>query len=283
MLRKLLIGLLLLGGLGYGAALVALVLTQRKMMYFPSPSRGDAADWGLERALTLALKTPDKQTIVAWYQPPLRDDRPLFLYFHGNGGDLSDRAKFLAALSDDGSGFLAIDYRGYGGSTGSPTETGLVLDGATAYAQARSLGYAPARIVVVGESLGSGVAVAVAAKHEEHALILDSAFSSAADVAARDYPMFPVHMLMKDPFESFREIAAVTVPKLFLYGDKDSVIPRASALKLYDAATQPKTLIEFPDLGHVVLLDPSVLARAKAWLAALPPGLEPEKAAKTER
>lgn len=270
MVRKLLIGLLLVGALGYMAALVVLVMTQRKMMYFPSPSRGDAADWGLDRALTLALKTPDGQTIVAWYQPPLRDDRSIFLYFHGNGGDLSDRATLFGQIAKDGSGFLAIDYRGYGGSTGSPTEAGLLLDGEAAYSEVRSLGYAPARIVIVGESLGSGVAVAIAAKHEEHALVLDSAFSSAADVAASEYPMFPVHTLMQDSFNSAARIASVEAPKLFLYGDKDSVIPRWSALKLYAAAREPKTLIEFPKLGHVVLLTPEVLARVKAWLAALP-------------
>ena len=264
------ISLLLLAVVGYGAALLALVLMQRKMMYFPSPSRGDAADWGLSHALTLALKTPDGQTIVAWYQPPLADERSIFLYFHGNGGDLSDRAKWLGQLSADGSGFLAIDYRGYGGSTGSPTETGLHLDGETAYAQVRSLGYAASRIVVVGESLGSGVAVAVAAKHEERALVLDSAFSSAADVAAADYPQFPVHMLMKDPFNSWSLISTVAAPKLFLYGDKDTVIPRFSAMKLFTAAHEPKTLIEFSELGHVVLLTPAVLDKMKAWLAALP-------------
>ena len=279
MLRKCLIGLLVLGAIGYGTALVALVLMQRKMMYFPSPSRGGASDWGLDRALTMALKTPDAQTIVAWYQPPLGEAKPLFLYYHGNGGDLSDRAKFLAELSADGSGFLAIDYRGYGGSTGSPTESGLILDGETAYAEARSLGYSPPRLVVIGESLGSGVAVAVAARHAAHALILDSAFSSAADVAASEYPIFPVRMLMKDPFPSYERIASIEMPKLFLHGDHDDVVPRFSAMKLYAAARQPKTLIEFPNLGHVVLLDPAVLARAKAWLAALPAGPAPDKAA----
>ena len=266
------IGVLLIGAVGYVAALVVLVMTQRKMMYFPSPSRGDATDWGLKSALTLALKTPDGQTIVAWYQPATRDDRPIFLFFHGNGGDLSDRATLLGAFAEDGSGFLAIDYRGYGGSTGSPTETGLILDGETAYAEVRSLGYAATRVVVVGESLGSGVAVAVAAKHDERALVLDSAFSSAADVAASEYPMFPVHRLMSDPFDSAARIGAVAAPKLFLYGDKDDVIPRWSDLRLYAAAREPKTLLEFPQLGHVVLLTPEALAKAKQWLAALPQG-----------
>ena len=270
MVRKLVYGLLLLGTVAYCVALVALVLTQRKMMYFPSPSRGDAADWGLNRALTLALKTPDGETIVAWYQPPLRDDRPIFLYFHGNGGELSDRAALFGRLAEDGSGFLAIDYRGYGGSTGSPTEIGLILDGEAAYAEVASLGYAASRIIIVGESLGSAVAVAVAGKHEAHALILDSAFSSAADVAASEYPLMPVRMLMKDQFRSADRIPTVSAPKLFLYGGMDSVIPRFAILRLYETARDPKTLLEFPALGHVVLLDPTVLAKMKAWLASLP-------------
>lgn len=261
--------LLTLCVVGYCAALLVLVIWQRKMMYFPGPSKGTAESLGLTGTQTLRLPTSDGQTIVAWYKPAT-DGHLLYLYYHGNGGSLADRAELFGRMVADGSGLFAIDYRGYGGSTGSPTETGLLIDGETAYAKVIADGVPPSRLVVVGESLGSAVAVAVAAKHPEHALVLDSAFSSAADVAASEYPMFPVHALMMDSYVSWKRIGAVTAPKLFLYGGKDVVIPLSSARKLYDHAREPKTFLLLPDLGHVVLLAPGVFAKVKAWLAALP-------------
>ena len=262
--------LLTLCVVGYCAALLVLVIWQRKMMYYPVPSRGSAEALGLTGAQTLTLATPDKQQIVAWYQPA-QAGHLVYLYFHGNGGNLSDRATLFREMVADGSGLLAIDYRGYGGSSGSPTETGLLIDGETAYAKLVAEAIASARIVLIGESLGSAVAVAVAAKHPEHALVLDSAFSSASDVAALQYPMFPVRLLMMDSFESWKRIGAVHAPKLFVHGGKDVVIPLSSARKLYDHANEPKTFELLPNLGHVVLLAPGVFDKVKAWLATLPP------------
>ncbi len=254
---------------GYCVALLVLMLWQRKMMYFPAPSRGTAEAWGLAGAQTLTLDTSDGQRIVAWYRPAQADHR-VYLYFHGNGGNLADRAILFRRMVADGSGLLAIDYRGYGGSSGSPTEAGLLIDGETAYAKLVADGYEADRIVIIGESLGSAVAVAVAAKHSEQALVLDSAFSSASDIAASQYPMFPVRLLMMDSFVSWERIGAVGAPKLFLQGARDTVIPLASARKLYDHATQPKTFDLLPNLGHVVLLAPGVFDKVEAWLASLP-------------
>lgn len=256
---------------GYVVALLVLVIWQRKMMYFPSPPRGTAQAMGLTGAETLLLPTSDGQTIVAWYQPPKTGHR-VYLYYHGNGGTLADRADLFGKMVADGSGLLAIDYRGYGGSTGSPTEQGLLIDGETAFAKVAAEGASPSRLVIVGESLGSAVAIAVAARHPVHALVLDSAFSSASDVAASQYPMFPVRLLMMDSFESWKRIVAVKAPKLFLQGDKDVVIPLSTARKLYDHANDPKTFELLPNLGHVVLLAPGVFEKVKAWLATLPPG-----------
>ncbi len=261
--------LLMICVVGYCVALLVLVIWQRKMMYFPGPSRGTAEACGLTGARTLRLPTPDGQHLDAWYKPA-EGGHLVYLYFHGNGGTLADRAPLFRKMVADGSGLLAIDYRGYGGSTGSPTEKGLLLDGETAFAKATSEGYTGSRIVLVGESLGSAVAVAVAAKHPVHALVLDSAFSSTVDVAASEYPMFPVRLLMMDSYLSWTRIGAVAAPKLFLQGAKDTVIPLGSAEKLYDHASPPKTFILLPELGHVVLLAPGVFAKVKDWLAALP-------------
>ena len=123
---------------------------------------------------------------------------------------------------------------------------------------------------MVGESIGTAVAVAVAATHPVRALVLDSAFSSAVDVASAMYRVFPVALFMKDRFESSSRIGAVTAPKLFLHGTDDMIIPIAFDRKLYDQAVEPKTFIELQGQGHVVLFDPHVPSRIKRWLAGLP-------------
>ena len=253
----------------YLACLVALLLGQRRLMYFPATFGGDAADAGLADAQTLSLATSDGERIVAWYKPAA-PGRPLFLFFHGNGDALSRRAAFLVALSADGSGFLAIDYRGYGGSTGSPSESGLLRDGNVAYAKVRDFGYAPDRIVILGQSIGTGVAVAIAAAHPAKALVLDSAFSATVDVAAARYWMFPVRLLMKDTYTSRERIGSICYPKLFLHGTDDPIIPIAFDRALFARAAEPKTFISVPGRGHVVLLAPDVLAQMKDWLAGLP-------------
>ena len=147
----------------YIISALLLVFVQRSLLYHPDP-----ADMERERGLLpglerLILKSEDGETLVAWYRPP-RDGRVLLLYFHGNGGNLGDRAERFLALMQNDDGLLALSYRGYGGSTGAPTEAGLLLDANAAYDAALAKGYRPERIVVVGESLGTGVGVALAAR-----------------------------------------------------------------------------------------------------------------------
>ena len=110
----------------------------------------------------LRLVTDDGETLVAWHVPP-RERRPLILYFHGNGGALVDRVPRFRVFAASGYGLLAVSYRGYGGSSGSPTQTGLMRDGESAYREARARDYESDHIVLMGESLGTGVAIALAA------------------------------------------------------------------------------------------------------------------------
>ncbi len=252
----------------YGACLATLYLGQRKLMYFPMGSQGSAAEEGFTAAQTLTLTTVDGERLVAWYVPAAAD-KPLFLYFHGNGNLLRGRVTPFKELTADGAGLLAIDYRGYDGSTGSPSEEGLLKDGEAAYAGARERGYEPNRIVIVGESLGTGVAVAVAANHPSKALILDSAFSATLDVAETRFWMFPIRLIMKDTFKSRDRIGRVTAPVLFLHGEEDPVIPIAFDRALFAQANEPKTFVALPGLTHVVLMVPPVVARAKEWVDGL--------------
>src|SRR5215468_9855482 len=152
-------------------------------------------------------------------------------------------------LTADGTGLVALSYRGYGGSSGAPTEAGLVNDALAAYAFTRAR-YPAERIVLWGESLGSGVAVALAAEKPVGHLILQSPFTSAADVGAQRYWFVPVGLLMKDQFRSDLRIGKVTAPVLVLHGDRDNIVPMALAERLYGLINAPKRFVRFAGVGH---------------------------------
>lgn len=243
----------------------ALMVFQRRLQYFPDRRLAGPAQAGMSGVEDLRLTTDDGETLVAWYVPA-KDGHPLILYFHGNGGALVDRVQRFLAFTASGYGLLAISYRGYGGSTGSPTQKGLMEDAETAYRQARARGYDGGGIVLVGESLGTGVAIALAATHEAAALVLDSPFSSAVDVAAAHYPMFPVNWLMFDQFRSDLAIGDVRIPILVLHGDDDDVVPIRLAKRLFELANEPKTFMLVSGGKHLVLGSAEVFPRVRAWI-----------------
>jgi fermentation-respiration switch protein FrsA (DUF1100 family) len=158
----------------YVGIVALMYVSQRALMYFPDTTRWTPASVGLNAAQDVELRTADGETVIVWHAPP-RGDKPVVLYFQGNGGGLNLRARRFRRLTEDGLGLVALCYRGYGGSTGSPTEAGLLQDGAAAYAFARQH-YPAERIVVWGESLGTGVAVALAAEHQVGRVLLESPF-----------------------------------------------------------------------------------------------------------
>jgi fermentation-respiration switch protein FrsA (DUF1100 family) len=171
------------------------------------------------------------------------------LYFQGNGGGLDLRAHRFRTLVADGIGVLALNYRGYGGSTGSPTERGILLDAQAAYAFAAGR-TRPEDIVLWGESLGTGVAVAIAAKHAVARIVLESPYTSIADVAAAAYRYLPVRGLVKDQFRADALIGAVTAPVLVVQGGRDEVIPVDLGRRLYALIRAPKRFVSLPDAGH---------------------------------
>jgi uncharacterized protein len=159
----------------YVLAIAGLTLFQRRFLYFPDRHLSHPAEAGLSGVEELRLTADDGEILVAWHIPASKN-RPVILYFHGNGGALIDRVPRFHMLAASGYGLLAVSYRGYGGSSGLPTEAGLMLDGEAAYREARTRGYEGDRIVLMGESLGTGVAAALAAVHEAAALVLDSPY-----------------------------------------------------------------------------------------------------------
>jgi uncharacterized protein len=235
----------------YAAVFVGLLVGQRRLLFRCDAADVDPATLGLA-AETLRLETEDGENLVAWSIPPAAD-RPLILYFHGNAGGLDLRVERFRAMAKAGMGVLAIEYRGYAGSTGSPSERGLKLDGEAAYAAAIASGVKPERIVALGESLGSGVAVSIAAHHNVGALVLDSPYSSIADVAAAAYWFVPVRALLRDPFRNDLIIAQVKAPTLMVHGTKDPVVPVRFGEKLFALANPPKTFWRVEGAGHLAL------------------------------
>lgn len=247
---------------GYLLALGALWLAQRDLLFQPSGEAAQPADVGLPQATPLDVRTIDGETLRAWHIEP-KQGRLLFLYLHGNGGALADRAARFRALTARGDGLFAIAWRGYPGSSGEPSEEGLARDADAALAHALSLGHRPSGVVIVGESLGSAVGVALASRRQVGALILEAPFSSAADVAASIYWMFPVRLLMSDPFRADEKIAHVRAPVLLVHGTADRVTPISFARRLFEKAREPKTFLEVPGGGHAAL-DPA-MDRALDW------------------
>ena len=242
--------LFIAGITAYVAIGALMFFAQRALMYFPERVRTAPAAAGLPQAQEVMLDTADGEKIIAWHVPP-RGDKPVIIYFHGNGGSLRLRVDRFARLAAGGVGLLAVSYRGYGGSTGSPTEAGLIEDARAAYAFAAER--YPGRIVPWGESLGSGVAIALAAEKPVAKLILDAPFTSALDIAASAYPFLPVRLLMKDQFRSDLRIAQVKAPVLILHGDADSVVPISYGERLLAMIPGKKQMVRFAGGQHVDL------------------------------
>jgi len=251
----------------YVLIIVGLAAFQRRLQYFPDRRLTELAQTGMSGGEELRLTTADGETLVAWYFPA-REGRPLILYFHGNAGALVDRIPRFRMFTARGYGLLAVSYRGYGGSTGSPTQSGLMQDGEAAYREARARGYGGDRIVLMGASLGTGVAIALAATHEAAALVLEAPYLSALDVAAAHYAIFPVSWLMLDQFRSDLAIRGVHVPVLMVHGEEDDVIPLSSAKRLFELANAPKTFVSVPGGNHLVLDLADVFSRVCEWIDA---------------
>ena len=232
----------------YVGLAAVLYLRQRSLMYFPETVHTTPAEAGLPEATEVPLTAADGVRVTAWSVPP-RDDKPVIVFFHGNGGALRYSVPRFRKLIGAGIGLVALEYRGYGGNPGSPSERGLIADGEAAYAFAAAR-YPIKQIVLWGQSLGSGVAVAVAAQKPVGRVILEAPFTSAVAVAAIRYWYMPVRLLMKDQFHSDRRIRRVTAPLLILHGAQDQVVPYAMGERMFELANKPKHIVRFLDGGH---------------------------------
>lgn len=249
---------------GYCGLVALMYFAQRALMYFPNNVRIAPADAGFPRAEEIVLDTADGERVIAWSVPP-RGDKPVVVYFHGNGGALQHRVPRFVPLVGDGTGLVALSYRGYGGSSGHPSEQGLIVDGAAAYDFAAAR-WPNAPLVLWGESLGTGVAVALAAQRKVSALVLEAPFTSTAAIAFASYPFLPVRWLMKDQFRSDERIDKVRAPILILHGRRDRVVPIAYGERLFAIAPEPKRMVRFQDGEHENLDAHGALKAARDFL-----------------
>jgi uncharacterized protein len=233
----------------YALIALAAYLGQRRLMYFPDRAHTLPAQVGLVGVEERVLKMPDGARVIAWYGKA-RAGEPTLLYFHGNAGSLANRASRIERFMAQGWGVYMMTYRGYGGGTGSPTETANVADARLAYGALVLEGVEPASIVLYGESLGSGIAVRLATERTVGGLVLDAPYTSIVDVAAQAYPFLPVRLLIADRYETTKYIAQVRAPLLILHGERDAVIPVAMGREVFRLANEPKRLAIFANGGH---------------------------------
>ncbi|MEM9107195.1 MAG: alpha/beta hydrolase [Pseudomonadota bacterium] len=225
-------------------------LFQRDFVFRPHGTLSSPEDVGLNGVVAEQVPMQDGTTITVWRRPPDDPQNPTVLYFHGNGGNLTGRAKRYQQIIDSGFGLYAPTYRGYPGAGGSPSEAALIADGLEHFDRVAE---ANNQVVLHGESLGTGVAVAVAANRDASALILEAPYTGAADIAAETYPWLPVYWLMKDPLLSRERIGDVTEPLLVVHGTGDRTIPYAQGQALFDMANEPKEIRVVEDAGHMDL------------------------------
>jgi len=230
----LVIVLLFVVGLG-----VYLAANEGRFIYFPAREYAATPEsYGL-RAEPIEIAAADGTSLKGWW---IRNGgREALLYFHGNGGNISHRLERTKMLTELGLDFFLVDYRGYGKSSGSPSEAGLYADGAAIYQAARDRGFASERIVLFGESLGCAVAIETALHHPCRAIILEAPFLSIPAMAKAIYPFLP-RFLVRTRFDNGSKVPRLTMPKLVAVAEHDDVVPPKQGLRVYELAAPPKEL-----------------------------------------
>lgn len=232
---------------GVVLVVAGLWLFQRRLIYLPTqrvPPIGDVASGWQE----VAFDTADGLTLNGLYFPP-EFEEPVVVVFNGNAGNRADRLPLGNVFAGEGFGVVLVDYRGYGGNPGHPTESGLARDARAAlrWVQDHASGHP---MVYFGESLGAAVAIELAVAEPPDALVLRSPFTSLAAVGAFHYRFLPVRLMLWDEFPSLEQIREVAVPTLVIAGSSDSIVPIDQSRAIYDAATHPKTWIVVDGADH---------------------------------
>jgi uncharacterized protein len=253
-----------------GTVVAVLWALQRQLIYFPDSTAVPPAQDVIVGARDVTLRTADGLELGAWFVPAAGqvDTGMAVLVAPGNGGNRAGRAGFAQELSGRGLAVLLMDYRGYGGNPGRPSQDGLAADADAAIRALNELGYPPRRTLYFGESLGTGVVAALQARQPPAGVVLRSPFTDLADVGAHHYPWMPVRVLLRDRFPVVEHLATNDVPVTVIYGDRDSVVPTVLSARVADQAPSLAERLVIPGADHndPVMFGPTV-ADAVARLA----------------
>lgn len=241
--------------IGIAAAYLLLVgvvwLVQDRLIYYPEMGR-ELATTPAARGVPyddFTITTDDGEKLSVWWVP-VASPKGAVLLLHGNAGNISHRIDYALMFRDLGYSTLLVDYRGYGKSSGKPSEEGTYRDADAAWRWlTQTRGVPENNIVVFGESLGGGVASWIAARHRPRALVLASTFTSAVDLGAEVYGFLPVRLISKFRYATRERLRGVKSPVLVMHSADDEIIPYAHGRKLYDAANEPKAFVELAG-GH---------------------------------
>lgn len=239
-----------LGTVILGVALIYILLvyfSQRELMYFPAKQRPNLREFDAEGMQQVSLLTSDHMSLNAWYKAPVLN-KPSVLILHGNAGHIGNRMNLASQLFRRGFGVLLLDYRGYGGNPGKPTEQGLYADGRAAMDFLKRQGGLPAKVVLYGESLGTGIATQLAKEFSVCALILQSPYTSMTALARYHYPW--IFLPPWDKYDSLARITSIHTPLLILHGEEDDIVPYSHGVTLFNKANEPKRFLNFPHKKH---------------------------------
>lgn len=248
-----------------------LFVFQRSFLYLPDTASLDAtaaiSRFGIE---PITLTTSDGLPLRSWWHPGDNfHSRPVVMILHGNAGHAGYRFPKFAALMEAGFNVLFLEYRGYGGNPGNPTESGLKQDTAAAIRYLGDQGFPTTQVVLYGESLGCGLAIDQASNKRFAAVVLEAPYTSIADVAQDHYWFLPARWLTRDRFDSLSKIKQINAPLLILHGNKDQVIDPEHGRRMFAAASEPKTAVFVPGAGHNDLYESDVGATVIDFLQRL--------------
>lgn len=230
---------------------------QRQLIYFPERSSAGPAARAIPGARDVTLRTSDGLDLDAWLVPakPAADRGLAVVVFPGNGGNRAGRAGLAELLGRAGFTVLLVDYRGYGGNPGSPSEEGLARDADAATQLLEEQGFSADRTIYLGESLGTGVAAALASRRPPAGLVLRSPFTELTDVGSHHYPWLPVRLLMRDRFPVLDHVRRSPVPTVVIHGTADEVVPSSMSREVAEAVPH---LVEEKVLPGVAHNDPAM-------------------------
>jgi fermentation-respiration switch protein FrsA (DUF1100 family) len=262
---------LVLAILLYAIVLGGLYIFQRRLLYRPEAELPSPEQLGLRDIAIPRFAADDGNPLFAWYANPKAPDGYVLLYLHGNAGNIGYRAHRMHRMTELGWGVLLLEYRGFGGNPGQPTEAGLISDASAGLSELRRLGVRPDRILLWGESLGTNLAIVLAAEHDVAAVLLESPYTSIAETAQVHYPYAPARWLIKDRFNSLSRIGRVRAPILIMQGARDEIVPPAMGRALLQAATAPAELWVAEQAGHNDLAQAGAIEAAAAFVGKLLP------------